>query len=90
MLPFDPNMAKSKIEKPISTFGNTNLFVKSIPESMVQHELEEYFEKYGKIKSSKIAKTDQGQSKGYGFVMFESPRDANSAMLDYKGGNAPF
>jgi len=57
---------------------------------MVQQELEEYFEKYGKIKSSKIAKTDQGHSKGYGFVMFESPRDANSAMLDYKGGNAPF
>lgn len=66
--------------------------MKGIPPDMSQQELEEYFAKrYGAIRSVKIAKDGvTGMGRGYGFVWFEKPEEANAAMLDFKGGNTDF
>merc|ERR1711944_237483 len=41
--------------------------------------LTEMFSKYGKISSVKVMKSEEGKSKGFGFVSFESPEEASKA-----------
>ncbi|KAJ8947163.1 hypothetical protein NQ318_002526 [Aromia moschata] len=43
------------------------------------------FEKYGKITSYKIMSKDDGKSKGFGFVAFESPEAAETAVEALNG-----
>ncbi len=51
LLPFDKDLLGTNRAK----IADHNIFVKNIPENFVRGELEEYFSKYGKIKSSKIS-----------------------------------
>merc|ERR1712238_238055 len=57
----------------------TNVFVKNIDEEYDEARLNDMFEKYGKISSVKIMKSEDGKSKGFGFVSFESPEEAMTA-----------
>ena len=43
------------------------------------------FEKYGKITSYKIMSKDDGKSKGFGFVAFENPEAAETAVEALNG-----
>merc|ERR1712025_1169164 len=43
------------------------------------------FEKYGKISSVKIMKSEEGKSKGFGFVSFDTPEEAQVAVDDLNG-----
>merc|ERR1719495_2084410 len=43
------------------------------------------FQKYGKISSVKVMKSDDGKSKGFGFVSFESPEEAMNACEELNG-----
>ena len=42
--------------------------------------LQEAFEKFGHIEDCHIAKHPDGKSKGFGFVRYSDPRDAEDAM----------
>lgn len=42
--------------------------------------LQELFKKYGNVLSCKVATSDDGKSRGYGFVQFESEDSANAAI----------
>merc|ERR1712008_108201 len=57
----------------------TNVCVKNINEEYDEARLNDMFEKYGKISSVKIMKSEDGKSKGFGFVSFESPEEAMTA-----------
>ena len=40
------------------------------------------FDKYGEIKSAVVLKDNEDKSKGFGFVCFDKPEDAEKAVLD--------
>ncbi|XP_022634969.1 polyadenylate-binding protein 7 isoform X2 [Vigna radiata var. radiata] len=66
-----------------STIGN--LFIKNIPESIDNAGLQDIFKKYGNILSSKVVTSDDGKSKGYGFVQFESEESSHVAIEKMNG-----
>jgi polyadenylate-binding protein len=60
------------------------VFVKKLPANMTAKELDEYFTKWGPIKSAKISIDKDYKSNGYGFVCFEKAEDAARAIEDTK------
>ncbi|XP_042052374.1 polyadenylate-binding protein 1-like isoform X2 [Salvia splendens] len=58
--------------------NNGNLFVKNLDKSITSLLLEEVFSKYGSVVSCKVA-SENGISKGFGFVQFESEESAVAA-----------
>lgn len=63
----------------------TNVFVKNLSEEYDEGKLTEMFQKYGKISSVKVMKSEEGKSKGFGFVSFEKPEEAEAACDDLNG-----
>merc|ERR1739847_186980 len=63
----------------------TNVYVKNINDEYDEAKLNEMFQKYGKISSVKIMKSEDGKSKGFGFVSFESPEEAMNACDELNG-----
>ena len=59
---------------------NSNVFVKKIPKEVTHKDFDEYFSKFGNIVSLKIAEDEEGESLGYGFVMYENDEDAQKAI----------
>lgn len=47
--------------------------------------LQELFQKFGNILSCKVVMFEDGKSKGYGFVQFESEESANTAIENLNG-----
>jgi polyadenylate-binding protein len=43
------------------------------------------FKKFGNILSSKVVMSEDGKSKGYGFVQFETEESANTAIEKMNG-----
>ncbi|KAK7392525.1 hypothetical protein VNO78_20967 [Psophocarpus tetragonolobus] len=72
----DPNARKS---------GRGNVFVKNLAESIDNAGLHDLFQKYGNILSSKVVIFEDGKSKGYGFVQFETEESANKAIEKLNG-----
>lgn len=64
-----------KIEK-----RRNNIYVKHIPkENFSDQDLEKLFNPFGEIKSAVVLKDQNGGSKGFGFVCFSNPEDAEEA-----------
>lgn len=63
----------------------TNVYIKNFGEDLTDEDLHRMFEKFGRITSYKIMSKDDGKSKGFGFVAFESPDAAESAVLELNG-----
>ena len=63
-----------------------NIYVKEIPKkNFSDKELIELFNKFGKINSAIVLKDEKGESKGFGFVCFEKPEDAEKAQKELNG-----
>lgn len=54
----------------------TNVFIKNFPEDMDDNKLYSMFEKFGKISSHRVMLDENGKSRGFGFVSFESTESA--------------
>jgi len=67
----DPSVRKS---------GVGNVFIKNLDPSIGHKELFDTFSMFGNILSCKVAFDENGQSKGFGFVHFESAEAANKAI----------
>ena len=79
---------QSKLEEMRSQF--TNLYVKNIDPEVTENEFVELFATCGTVTSAVIQIDDEGRSKGFGFVNFESHDQAQVAVetlhdSDYKG-----
>lgn len=57
-----------------------NVYIKNFGDELDDEKLREMFEKYGTITSAKVMVDESGKSKGFGFVSFEDPENAEKAV----------
>ncbi|KIY72154.1 polyadenylate binding protein [Cylindrobasidium torrendii FP15055 ss-10] len=69
---------QSKIDEMKSQF--TNLYVKNIAFDVGDEEFEQLFKEHGAVTSCVIQKDEEGRSKGFGFVNYESHEEAQTAV----------
>jgi len=72
----DPSMRKT---------GVGNVFIKCLDESIDNRTLNDTFSAFGNILSCKVAFDDQGVSKGYGYVQYETQEEADRAISQVNG-----
>lgn len=72
----DPSVRKS---------GVGNIFIKNLDHSVGHKELYDIFSPFGNILSCKVAFDENGQSKGFGFVHYESQDSATRAIQELNG-----
>ncbi|KAJ0884285.1 hypothetical protein HanPSC8_Chr10g0431971 [Helianthus annuus] len=72
----DPSVRKS---------GSGNIFIKNLDKAIDQKALHDTFSTFGNILSCKIATDSTGQSKGYGFVQYDSEESAQQAIEKLNG-----
>src|SRR5688572_303346 len=62
------------------------LFVAGLPYDLDDAELEEFFEKFGKVVSARVSMDrETGKSKGFGFVEMENDAEAKEAIEHLDG-----
>ncbi|CCC66926.1 hypothetical protein NCAS_0A03680 [Naumovozyma castellii] len=71
----------SRLEK-MAKYQGVNLFVKNLDDSIDDEKLKEEFAPYGTITSVRVMRTDNGKSKGFGFVCFSTPEEATKAITE--------
>ena len=54
----------------------TNVYIKNFGEDMDEERLKELAEKFGHVLSLKVVTGESGRSKGFGFVSYETPEQA--------------
>jgi len=57
-----------------------NLYVKNLDDDVPDTALMEEFKRFGNVTSAVVMKDDKGVSKGFGFVCFATPEEANRAL----------
>ena len=61
----------------------TNVYIKNFGEDMTDEGFKELVDEFGKILSLKVVINDQGRSKGFGFVSFETPEEAQAVSWSW-------
>lgn len=66
-----------------------NLYLRNLPKSVKQSDLEQLFSPYGDIVQVRVLMNDQGVPKGVGFVLFSCREQAERAMKALDGQTPP-
>lgn len=67
----------------------TNVFVKNFGDKFDDAKFRALFEKYGPITSAVVMKDSEGKPKGFGFVAYERPEDAERAVNELNNYDIP-
>jgi len=67
-----------------------NVYIKNFSEDMDDEKLRDIFTPYGKIISAKVMFDGTTKSRGFGFVSYEDPEDAETAVTAMNGTESPF
>lgn len=62
-----------------------NIYVKKIDKKVTHQEFHDHFSQFGTIISAKLAEDDEGESVGYGFVLYDSAESAKKAIEECNG-----
>ena len=62
-----------------------NIFVKNIPKNVSSKEFYDYYVRFGKILAAKIAEDPDGDSLGYGYVLYNEAECAKKAIEETNG-----
>jgi len=74
-----------KIER-LNRYQGVNLYVKNLDDSIDDEQLRKEFSPYGTITSARVSvMSEDGRSKGFGFVCFSSPEEATKAVTEMNG-----
>ena len=65
--------------------GVRNVFIKNLDKSIDNKHFTNTFGAFGNILSCEIAQDEEGNSKGYGFVHFDTEEKAENAVRKVKG-----
>ena len=58
----------------------SNLFIKNFEKTVTDEQFEQALSKFGNVLSSKVARDENGESKGFGFCQFETHEQAQAAI----------
>lgn len=72
-----------KLER-MNRYQGVNLYIKNLDDSIDDERLRKEFSPYGTITSAKVM-TEDGRSKGFGFVCFSCPEEATRAVTEMNG-----
>merc|ERR1719262_1574732 len=74
-----------KLER-LNRYQGVNLYVKNLDDTIDDERLRKEFAPYGTITSAKVSvMSEDGRSKGFGFVCFSSPEEATKAVTEMNG-----
>jgi polyadenylate-binding protein len=68
----------------MNKYQGVNLYIKNLDDTIDDERLKKEFSKFGSITSAKIM-TENGRSKGFGFVCFSAPDEATKAVTEMNG-----
>eukprot|EP00928_Gymnodinium_smaydae_P053449 TRINITY_DN37434_c0_g1_i1.p1 TRINITY_DN37434_c0_g1~~TRINITY_DN37434_c0_g1_i1.p1 ORF type:complete len:576 (-),score=134.73 TRINITY_DN37434_c0_g1_i1:43-1749(-) len=63
------------------------VFVASLPWGIAEREVRDYFEEYGRITEMYLKRDEGGQLKGWGYITFQSDKQAKAVLKDYDRHN---
>ena len=63
----------------------TNVYVKNFGEDMDEERFKELADQFGKVLNIKVVHGDSGLSKGFGFVSYEAPEEAQKVGIVVTG-----
>jgi polyadenylate-binding protein len=69
----------------LGKYQGVNLYVKNLDDTIDDDKLREAFVVFGGITSAKVMKDDKENSKGFGFVCYQSPDEATKAVTEMNG-----
>lgn len=62
-------------------FSTTNLYISNLDKELNEEALAQIFEKFGELKSVKVIRDTNGESRGFGYVSYHVPQDAQKAVI---------
>jgi len=77
-------MYEEKKQERQNRYMGINLYIKNLDDTIDDERLKKEFVSFGTITSAKVM-TENGRSKGFGFVCFSAPEEATKAVTDMNG-----